>query len=139
QLIAVSAQRRVDRAHQRMKIFTAHIMELDALARGQAQAAITVAIAGVVESEPLLTRELAAGRILDPHHEDEIAVFLAALVADALLVDAEGLGDFLGLLADSLGLARAERLDLGSKGMPPAARHLDIEQSLAPMLEMFDL
>ena len=89
QLIAVIAEAGVDMANQRMQIVPAHVMELDALARSQPQAAVGVAIAAVVEREPLRRRELAAGGILDPHHEDEVAVLLAALVALALFVDAE--------------------------------------------------
>ena len=38
----------------------AHVMELDALARGKADAAVGIAIGGLVEREPLRRRQLAA-------------------------------------------------------------------------------
>ena len=116
----------------------AHVMELDALARGKADAAVGIAIGGLVEREPLRGRQLAARGILDPHHEDEVAVLLAAFVALALFVDAEMLGDFLGLLANRLGLARAQRVDLRAHRMTAVVRRLDVEQPLARMLEALD-
>jgi hypothetical protein len=110
-------------------------VELNALPRGQPEAAVGVAIRNRVERQPLRRRQLAARRILDPHHENEIAVLLAAFVALALFVDAEVLGDFLGVLADRLGLARTQRVDLPSHRVPALVRRVDVEQPFARELE----
>src|ERR1019366_2182879 len=64
--------------------------------------------------------------------------FLTAIVALALLVDAEMLGDFLGMLADRLGFACAQGVDLRAHRMTAVMRRLDVEQSLARMLEALD-
>lgn len=48
------------------------------------------------------------------------------------------LGDFLGLLANRLGLARAQRVDLRAHRMTAVVRRLDVEQPLARMLEALD-
>ena len=122
QLAAVVAVAGVDVANQRIQIVPAHVVELDALARGKADAAIAVANGGRVEREPLRGLELAAGGILYPHHKNEVAVLLAAIVALALFVDAEMLGDFFGMLADRLGLARAQGVDLGAHRMTTLMR-----------------
>src|ERR1700680_3737472 len=81
--------------------------------------------------------ELTGGN-LDPHHENEIAVLLAAFVALALLVDAEVLGDLFRVLADRLGLARAQRVDLRALRMPSLMRRLDIKEPLTRVLEPLD-
>src|SRR5262249_24586646 len=68
-----------------------------------------------------------------------VAALLAALIANALLVHPEVLRDFLGLLADRLGFAGAQRGDFGMKSMMTAVGRVDVEQSLARALEMLDL
>jgi hypothetical protein len=138
QLVAVIAVAAVEMANQRTQMVPAHVMELDALARGKPDAAVRIALGGRVEREPLRGRQLAARGILDPHHEDEVAVLLAAFVALALFVDAEMLGDFLGLLVNRLGLARAQRVDLRAHRMTAVVPRLDVEQPLARMLEALD-
>ena len=121
ELVTVVADAQVDLANQRAQIVPAHVVELDALARGQAEAAVGVSICRRVERDPLRRRQLARGN-LDPHHEDEIAVLLAALVALALFVDAEMLRDFFRVLADRVGLARAERVYFRAHRMPAFVR-----------------
>ena len=106
------------------------VEKLDALPGREPEAAVGVVVCSRVECEPLRGSELARGN-LDPHHEDEIAVFLAAFVALALFVNAEVLGDFLGVLGDGLGFARAQRVDLRSHRMPALVRRVDVEQSFA--------
>ena len=131
ELVAIVADGGVDGANDRTQIVPAHIVELNALPRRQPQAAVGVAVRNRVERQPLRRRQLAARRILDAHHENEVAVLFAAFVALALFVDAEVLGDFLGVLGDGLGLARAERVDLRSHRMPAFVRRVDVEQPLA--------
>ena len=121
-----------------MQIVPAHVMELNALARGKPDAAVGVAIGRRIEREPLRWRKLAARGNPDPHHEDEVAVLLAAFVALALFVDAEMLRDFLGMLADRLRLARAQRVNLRAHRMTTLVRRLDVKEPLARMLEALD-
>ena len=64
ELIAIVGGARVDVANQRTQIVPAHVVKLDALARGQPEAAVAVAIGGLVEREPLRRRELAAAGFL---------------------------------------------------------------------------
>src|ERR1019366_6859840 len=99
------------------QIVAADVVELNALARGQAEASVGVAIGRRVERAPLRCRKLATRGNLDPHHENEVAVLLAALVALALFVDAKMFGDFLGMIADRLRLARAQCIDLRAHRM----------------------
>ena len=122
QLVTVVAQAGVDMPNQRIQIVPAHVVELDALPRGEPDAAVRVASRSRVEREPLRGRKLAARRILYSHHEDEIAVLLAALIALALFVDTEMFRDFLGMLGDRLSLARAERLHLRAHRMTTLVR-----------------
>src|ERR1022692_2852564 len=116
----------IEMTNYRSEVVPAHIMELNALTRGQTKAAVSVAIGSLVEREPLLGGQLAAGRILEPHHKDEVANLLAALVARALLVDTEAFGDLLGLLANGFGFARAESVDFGAHRMPSAVGRLNV-------------
>src|SRR5262245_15689652 len=114
-------------AHERSEPGAAHVVELDALARGDADRAVGEALRGLVEGSPAPSVVAPAGGALDPHHEDVVVRLAAALPPDLLLVDAEALGDLLGLVREGLALALRGLLDLVAEGVPLAARGDPVE------------
>jgi hypothetical protein len=111
------------------------VVVLDPLTRGDAQRPVRVILRSRVESQPLPGRQLASGGALDAHHEEVVVGLAAALAARLLLVDAEELGELLGLARDGGLFAPGEAIELlGERvSLPPASG--DEEEALARQLD----
>lgn len=82
-------------------------------------------IRGIVKGDPLFRGNLPSGRHLDSQHEDMVPSLGPAVAALALFVDAEVLGDLIGLVRDSLALAFGQRVESAANGRlsPPATKN----------------